>query len=568
MLETLLVWMLCLTTTLPMGKAIGSRIGKFLGLQTQFSIWVNFWVGLAGMSAVLNLLSFGLRLHPINKFLVWTFFLWVAIANRNWMANQFQSIKIRLRSFHLAALLFGLFTTLLAILKTTGLPEIFDEGAYHLPLIRMWEGQGLVPGMANLNGHYGLNSTWHLLSAFTNLNFLPFWNTSMVLNGLVASFLGWFAADRLQRILDSSGRVSDWIVIFLPIFIFRNLLSSPSTDIPAIICSWFIFTLWLENIEKEESPWEIWPVLVILPIWTILLKASSAPLLLIPLGMILLSRKQKNFRNLFVLLAIGLLMLFPWMLQNWFLSGYAIFPVRLTAIGNPEWQVPISSIDKKFYLEQFGAFAPPERYNWEWFSTWFRAHNGDTKVILILSLSAMVSVLIALIRHSAQRVWAKVYLYATVLVCLITWLLTITEPRYGFGALVFSALFPLAIVLRKTARFRPELKLNYIAVGVVVVFSSNVWKTVLEFKGNKNTILAPSERPRVAFRNLMCGNFVATTPVVYLSEVPEGKPVFCWDCPFPCVPKEGIDDSTQIEKMSFGPYEGFRFAKGKPQRDQ
>jgi hypothetical protein len=288
---------------------------------------------------------------------------------------------------------------------------------------------------------------------------------------------------------------------------------------------------------------------------------------LIPIGMILLCWKQKNYRNLIGILGIGFLMLFPWMLQNWFLSGYAIFPVRLTAIGNPKWQVPISSIDKKFYLEQFGAFAPPDHYNWDWFSTWFQAHNGDTKVILILSFSAMVSVLVALFRQSAQRVWTKVYLYATVLACLVTWLLTITEPRYGFGALVFSALFPLAVVLRKIGHYRP-LKLQFIAIAAPTLIGLNCLKTIKEFNGTWTTFFIPSERPKVAFRNLSCANFEASTPVSYISTVPENKPVFCWDCPFPCVPKEGIGDSTQIEMIGFGPYKAFRFAREKPQRDQ
>lgn len=473
-----------------------------------------------------------------------------------------------MKNLHWAAFVLGISTTIMALLKASGLPEIFDEGAYHLPLIRMWENQGLVPGMANLNGHYGLNSTWHLLSALANLNFLPNWNTTMVLNGLVASVLGWFGADRLQRILDKKGLISDWIAIFLPFMIFRNLLSSPSTDIPAIVCTWFIFVLWLENIEKEDSPWEIWPVLLILPIWTILLKASSAPLFLIPAGMIVLGLKQNSFKQVAIAVGIGFLMLFPWLVQNWFLTGYAIFPVRMTAMGQPEWQVPVSSIDKKFYLEQFGAFAPPDRYDWMWFTAWFRAHNSDTRLILILSVSAMVSVLVALFRQSSQRVWAKVYLYVTVLACLLTWFLTITEPRYGFGALVFSALFPLAFFFKKLVDFKPFFKLQYLAMGSALLIGVNCWKTVSEWSGKWETFLIPADRPKVAFRRLTCGNFDASTPIHYLSKVPEGKPIFCWDCPFPCVPKEGIGDSNSIERIDLKVYSGFRFIPKVGQRDQ
>lgn len=567
MLETIFNWIVCLLVVVPLGRTICTRIGKFISEESRCSIWVYFWVGWAGISFVSNLASFVIPFHPIYKALLWLLFSWAAFSNYQWLFDQIARLSTWLRGLHPVAVALGGLTTLLALLKASGTPEIFDEGAYHLPLIRMWEHQGLVPGMANLNGHYGLNSTWHLLSALANFDFLPFWKTSMALNGLVATILGWFAAHRLQRILKGTALISDWIVVFLPFMLFRNLLSSPSTDIPAIVCSWFIFTLWLESIEKKESPMAIWPVLVILPFWTVLLKASSAPLLLIPTGLIFLCWKQNLTKNYLVFIGIGFALILPWVLQNWFLTGYAVFPVRATALGHPEWQVPLNSIDHKFYLEQFGAFAPPKHYTFEWLKTWFKAHNRDTQIILILSFASILVVLVALFRKETERVWAKVYLYVTVLACLITWLLTITEPRYGFGALVFSALFPIAFLLQKFSR--KILIVKYVALLVVLGVGFNTFKTIREFQFDSKSVLFPAERPKVAYRNLRCGNFEAITPTSYLSQVPVHKPVFCWDCPFPCVPKEGISDSNQVFKIEVGLYSGFKYSnKNGNQSDQ
>lgn len=559
MLEILFNWLMCLVVVLPLGRSILFRIGKIMGGGTQFSDWVNFWVGLAGISLVLNLLSFGIALHPINKAFLWLFLGWAALSQRNYLKELYFLPRRVWGKWHWASLSLGIFSTFIALLKAGGVPEIFDEGAYHLPLIRMWERQGLVPGMANLNGHYGLNSTWHLLSAWANIDFLPFFHSVFALNGLAMVVLGWFAASRMERILRGPALLADWIIIFLPFMVFRNLISSPSTDIPAIICSWFIYTLWLEAIEKEESPLTIWPVLTILPFWAVLLKASSAPLLLIPSGMVIICFVNGIKKNSLIVMVVGSLLILPWLLQNWFLTGYGVFPVKATALGNPIWQVPIESINNKFYLAQFGAFAPPEQYNWLWLKTWFSAHNRDTQVILICCLSSLVAGFVFLFRRDSERVWVKVYLYMVVLACLLTWLLTITEPRYGFGALVFSALLPIAFFLRLLSNQQKHLpKLAFLALFALII---NVFKTAREYKFDGTALLFPKDRPTVATRNLSCINFEAVTPVVYTSQVPDGKPVFCWDCPFPCVPKEGISDSSHLEMIGVGPYLGFRYQR-------
>jgi hypothetical protein len=373
----------------------------------------------------------------------------------------------------------------------------------------------------------------------------------------VACVLVLYSARSFDLILKNQALISDWIIVFLPIFIFRNLLSSPSTDIPAIFCAWFIFTKWLRIIERNESPWTIWPVLIILPVWIFMIKASSAALLLIPVGMGLLSIKEGNRYLVGRIGMVATLFLIPWLIQNWYLTGYGIFPIKLTALGSPEWQVPIGSIDQKFYLEQFGAFAPPKHYNLEWFKMWFSAHNKDTRIILILALSALVSGFVFLWRNNQQRVWVKVYFYTTILACLIAWLLTITEPRYGFGPLVFSALFPVAGVLFILNQKYSWVK--YVLVILIIVQMLNGFKTLKELDFNPGMLIYPQSRPDVSYRTIQCGNFEGITPVEYKSKVPDGKPVFCWDCPFPCVPAEGIQDSLFIKRIEVNGKIGFEF---------
>jgi hypothetical protein len=86
------------------------------------------------------------------------------------------------------------------------------------------------------------------------------------------------------------------------------------------------------------------------------------------------------------------------------------------------------------------------------------------------------------------------------------------------------------------------------------------FKTSREFYAQAgDNILTPAPAPSVSYRNIHCGNFEASSPVAYETEVPAGKPVFCWDCPFPCVPLEGISDSSHVFVSSVGLYPSFEY---------
>jgi len=547
MLEIILIWILTGALALLWGSLLDSLLGKFF-TEEQTNIWLRFWTGLAVISFLLGIVTFLTPLTPFVKAVLWTSLLVPGFLKGQLVFSLLEEIFQKLRSYNLVSWILILVTAGISLLKASGRPEIFDEGAYHLPLIRMWEKQGLVMGMANLNGHYGLNSTWHILSAFTNLSFLPFWKTEMSLNGLVAVVLGLYSATRLQRILNGSRLISHWIVMFLPFLVFRNLLSSPSTDIPAIICTWFVLTQWLETIEKEESPWQIWPVFVVLPIWIVILKTSSAALLFIPAGALYLAVQEESWVRIRWMILIGGLLLCPWILQNWLISGYGVFPIRITAIGHPVWQVPLESIDKKFYLSQFGDFAPPSSFSWNWFLHWIRDQNTDTRLIILLSFATLISGIALFTFHRQQRNIITIFLYLSVLALVLSWFLTITEPRYGFGALVFSALFPVGYFLSQLSVRWQWVK--YAAFSVLFLQAFNLMKTIRELPSESIGVVFPSPVPSVSYQNHRCGNFEAVVPVAYLSEVPAGKPVFCWDCPFPCVPLEGIEDARHIYRLS------------------
>jgi hypothetical protein len=521
--------------------------------------WTAFWTGFFGLSVLLGWLVFFTPLSPLVKLILWPALLSPLIFSK--------PIRTQCRSWAIQGLGIlqspaGILAWLgigIALWKCLGPPEIFDEGAYHLPLVRMWESQGIVKGMANLNGHYGLNSTWHILTAFSNPTFIPGWQEEMALNGLLAVVLSLFAASRLRKVLAGSSLMAHWMAVFFPFFVFRNLLSSPSTDIPAIICTWFVFNRWLEILENKEDPFENWTLFSLVPVWIAVLKTSSAALFLIPLFFTGLAVLSGHWSLLKRQLLVPVLLVFPWLLQNWLLTGYLVFPIKITRFGNPDWQVPFSSIDKKFYLEQFRDFAPPAEYNLAWLKHWFSAHNADTRIILLLSLVSLLAAGFVLIFQSNRRNLISLFLYFSLLAGLLSWFVTITEPRYGFGSLVFAALVPVAWGLVRISGWQKAFR--FLALVILPMQAFNLLKTVREVPFQSSWLLLPTPAPQVAEGKLQCGNFEANLPLRYTSKVPAGKPVFCWDCTFPCVPPEAAVDSSHIFQRSSDPGAGYRYVE-------
>jgi hypothetical protein len=544
--QILFTWLITLLAAVSWGGLVQKSIQFFFPEKRKTSLWLQFWTGLVMISMMLSVFTFFLPLTAKAKLLLWMMVLICpSLLNRKAILSSLSLIEKKLFSLHPLSWILFILTAAIGLMKASGLPEIFDEGAYHLPLIRMWEQQGLVIGMANLNGHYGLHSVWHLLSAFTSLDFIPGFQSEMCLNGMLAALLGLFAASRLQHFLsrrEFPGAAS-FIAVLLPVFLFRNLLSSPSTDVPAIIACWFFFLIWLEVLERRESAGENPELFLLLPLWMVSVKSSTAGILAVPAFFILQQVLKANRKSFLFSASAALIMLGIWVLQNWLLSGYAVFPLPFTALGNPEWQVPAECIQKKFYLEQFGDFAPPDFYSMSWLKKWFLAHNADSRLIILLAAFFFFLAPFSILRRK-EIFSASAGFFLLLLLMAGIWFFTITEPRYGFGALVIAALLLPAFLFQKLAGFREIFRYSLLLILPLMAFSA--FKTYREFSSQNASFLVPATVPKVEFRKLACGNFEASSPVSYISPVPEEKPVFCWDCPFPCIPLEGIADSSHV----------------------
>jgi|GEM_PF-1317809 len=461
-----------------------------------------------------------------------------------------------------AVLAFGVF-----YLKSFSPSEIFDEGAYYRPFIVAAEKFGIVPGLGNLNLHSALNSSWHVVQALFGMK--GFWFPPGVydLNGLLCVWLlgmAVFAGHTALRSKNLGVKTLPLLLLFaLPAFVYRNLLTGPSSDIPAIAISWLVWILFLfRALEKDKDAANYFNFsLIWLGLFVFTIKLTSIMLLLPGLFLVLWWMVNRQRKLAGIWMVVGLLVLFPHLYRNYILSGYLFYPLTQFDWFSPDWKVPLDRIQNKFYMAQFGAFAPPENYSLSWLKSWFSAFNVESRVIIGLAFMQLLAGPFLLWYYRNQFGLFFRALYVSMLAASLVWLFSVTEPRYGFGTLLILALGLIVLII---IRFNDRWVLGGYFGLIIGLQSTHFVKTVREFEFEKIRWWKGSAIPPVINEKMECGNFTVNTPVSYKSNVPGDKPVFCWDIKFPCLPKEDVQDAYRIVKRTNKLADGFKSLPAKP----
>jgi hypothetical protein len=116
----------------------------------------------------------------------------------------------------------------------------------------------------------------------------------------------------------------------LPLSSFEVLaseISSPGTDLPVTLLLWMLLVAWMKRVESGEKglgrqPCSLFAVLLQRHGQTFSGAGAAA---VVGLGLELL--RSREFKRIFILAGLGLLILAPWMARNVVLSGYLVYPL-------------------------------------------------------------------------------------------------------------------------------------------------------------------------------------------------------------------------------------------------
>src|SRR5712692_8910798 len=227
-LEVFLTWAVIALALIGIGSIVLMLFSK------DYSLIDAFWMGLAISVAILEIWNLVLPITAsVTIFLFCAGLLGLAL-NRSALRNSLRSTWQSSRWL----LLLGIAFTLLLALRSCGSCEYYDTGLYGASAVRWIQTYPAVPGLANLHGRFGLNSSVFLCiaalgqGAWKDLGFHLF--TGFLLSALWVTLL-----PACARCLRRAASPADWFhcILALPAFFWttRSRIVGTQTDEPAAI---------------------------------------------------------------------------------------------------------------------------------------------------------------------------------------------------------------------------------------------------------------------------------------------------------------------------------------------
>jgi hypothetical protein len=439
-------------------------------------------------------------------------------------------------------------------------PSNSDTGLYHAQAIRWMEYYPAVPGLGNLHGRFAYNSHWLVANAIFSLAFLGLRSfhllpSAFFLVVMLFCFGGALAWLNGQR---TTANVLKALIIPLAFYTLGSEISSPGTDLPAILLTWLVAVLWLEMHEEGNATSETHhALLVILPAFALTIKLSTAPLLLFSLLGFWPWVRRKAFRQPLVLTAIVLLVLFPWVIRNVIISGYVVYPQTLIDLFNVDWKIPLS----RAAAEQNGvlgwsrvpgidpAISTKMPFS-EWFPLWLaRLTTGRTLSFFTAALApVLVGGGLAFLR-SKKFYNTLVPLTVAAYAGFLFWLGSAPDFRFGYGFIILLLLIPayLMIEIIQTRVKRPHT-LVFILLAAFTLYQGYFLIKSFNFNGIREYLLLPAIYQKYPTMECQIKN-----AAIRVAE--EGKQ--CGYRDFPCAPT--CRPSLELRGSDWG--DGFRITQ-------
>ncbi len=344
------------------------------------------------------------------------------------------------------------------VLFSTGQPDYYDSGLYHLPAIRWYEQLPVVPGLGNLHGRLAFNSSFFVLSAAFGLTTLV-GQTLFALNGFTLIVFCTYLMGCIHRSSTAPAfRVLAAVLVALALYYLLPPVSSPTPDIWATLLPIFVFLFWLDDQPAGgEHRFYVVSALVLL---CLTVKLGTLPMLLF-LPLLLRRRHQEpdRFPGLKFLVP-GILLIGPWLLRNVIMSGYLLYPFPALDLFSVDWKIPLPAAqyeaDYVTFWARFHISEPgmnPAWLSWpllRWLPVWWRV-SGDALTFGYFSLNRPLFVAACLSplamavhglrtgRQSGGRLWQA---YGVAFSGFLFWFFKAPEFRFGYAFLWMAALLP------------------------------------------------------------------------------------------------------------------------------
>jgi len=453
---------------------------------------------------------------------------------------------------------------LIIINATTLLPANPDTGIYHAQAIRWIETYPVVPGLANFHIRFGYNSSWLLTNAIFSFAFLDI-QSFHLMTGFLFLIAGVYFFSGIQNILRENFGLSNLLKLgfLLGMVIFLlDQASSPGTDAPTAIITWIIITKFAEEksseVEKIDRKTFVYVALIV---YSISLKLSSLPIILLFIPLLDPFFRKRDWKNVTIILFFALVLYLPHVIRSLIISGYPIFPGKTIDLIKVDWRLPETVVIKEPRLIHWFSSSPNSSLarfqslsTAVWLSEWIADLIPRHKALLLALLSLPILMTMMLIFKSFRKFIRErkdiVYLCLVSEAGAVFWFVSAPAIRYGYGftigAVVLLGSILLKFFIENISFFKKAIRFLALPVSltIVLMYSQFSW----QFNTIKERFFFQADYPRWPTAPCEFKNFTTLCAQEYNS---------CWYDPFPCT----VNGNSQVELRGKDYRDGFRYTQ-------
>ncbi|MCT8332222.1 hypothetical protein NUH30_00910 [Leptospira sp. 85282-16] len=352
----------------------------------------------------------------------------------------------------------------------------YDTGLYHQHIVEIIKQEGLIIGSANLHDRIGFNnSNFYLVAVLEKL--IPFVPGHYLLNPLIyfgtiaylISLIFYLPRHKIAYKIIALGVIVS--ISLHPLFI---VSISPDT-IAYCLSIVFVFKILLKAPGSSLfSEFLLFALLVTIKFSSIFLAFMFVPFFL--------GRNRRLYFNKFYeYILICLVVIAPWILSNYLISGYIVYPVLQFDFLSPEWKLPLSLAQS--HMETIKSWALSQglgnsNYNnvWQYCLTWYETYsvnNIHASFYLIdlykITFPILIFYLLGLLKSAERNLRLYEFVLALFLIN-ITWFFSAPDPRFSYATLM---IFPFMVFSFSFLNFfkRKSAALNKIIIFLSILFS-------------------------------------------------------------------------------------------------
>lgn len=319
-----------------------------------------------------------------------------------------------------------------------------DTNIYHAAAIRIYEEYGLVKGIGNLQLHYAYNSSYLAFASVFSLNWL-LGRSLHTTTGFLEVMMCLYAFHGLKSFKRHGNHVTDMMRVGVLFYTLVNVTRSmsPATDYAVMYFVLFIITAWCENLLEGGSDLTKYCLLSVAAVFTATVKFSACLLGLIVLYPAFCLVRNTKWRETAAYFFSGCAILCPFLIRNYLISGWLLYPFERIDIFQPVWKIP-----KEYLLHDAKQIKVWGRCLYdvskidmpvsEWFPIWWEHQFRYEKMFLgAVALGAVLQLVLVV-----RRIWRRqkirlplAVLHLAVWANIAVWFFEAPFIRYGLAFL-------------------------------------------------------------------------------------------------------------------------------------